>query len=39
MNDARDAERTGKTQQVGQEAEGDAEDKGPAERFPQRLPD
>lgn len=39
VDDARDAERTGKTQQVGQEAECDAEDKRPAKRFPQGLPD
>lgn len=39
MHDARDAKRTGEAQQVGQEAEGDAEDKGPAEGFPQSPPD
>lgn len=39
VNDARDAERTGEAQQVGQEAEGDAEDERSAERPPQGLPD
>ena len=39
VDDARDAERTGEAQQVGQEAECDAEDKTPAKRFPQGLPD
>lgn len=36
---ARDAERTGKAQQVGQEAERDAEDERSAECFSQGLPD
>lgn len=39
VHDARDAERPGETQQVGQEAECDAEDERPAKRFPQGLPD
>lgn len=34
VNDPRDAERTSEAQQVGHEAECDAEDEGPAERFP-----
>lgn len=39
VDDARDAERTGEAQQVGQEAECDAEDERSAECFPQGLPD
>lgn len=39
MDDARDTERTGEAQQVSQEAECDAEDKGSAKCFPQGLPD
>ena len=39
VDDARDAERASEAQQVGQETEGDAEDQGPAEGFPQGLPD
>lgn len=34
VNDPRDAEGAGEAQQVGHEAERDAEDEGPAERFP-----
>lgn len=34
VNDARDAERASKAQQVGHEAERDAEDERPAESFP-----
>ena len=39
VDDARNAERTGKAQQVGQEAERDAEDERFAKCFPQGLPD
>lgn len=39
VDDAGDAERTGEAQQVGQEAECDAEDERLAKRFPQRSPD
>lgn len=39
VDDARDAEGTGEAQQVGQEAECDAENERSAERFPQGLPD
>jgi len=39
VDDARDAERAGEAQQVGQEAECDAEDERSAECFPQGLPD
>lgn len=39
VDNARDTEGTGEAQQVGQEAECDAEDKRPAECFPQGLPD
>lgn len=39
VDDARDAKRTGEAQQVGQEAECDAEDERSAECFPQGLPD
>lgn len=39
VDDARDAQRTGESQQVGQEAERDAEDKRSAKCFPQSLPD
>lgn len=39
VDDARDAERTGEAQQVGQEAECDAEDERSAKCFPQGLPD
>lgn len=38
VDDAGDAERAGEAQQVGQEAECDAEDKRSAKRFPQGLP-
>ena len=39
VDDAGDAERTGKAQQVGHESECDAEHEGSAECFPQSLPD
>lgn len=39
VDDARDAERTGKAQQVCQEAERNAEDKRSAKCSPQGLPD
>lgn len=39
VDDARDAERAGEAQQVGQEAECDAEHERSAECFPQSLPD
>ena len=39
VHDARDTERPGEAQQVGQEAEGDAEDEGPPEGLPQGPPD
>lgn len=39
VDDARDAEGSGKTQQVSQEAECNAEDKRSAKCFPQGLPD